>query len=414
MKDGLWSLESSESRAALAEFYRQTLLDEIVPFWLRHGLDHEYGGWLTALDRDGTVIDTDKSIWFQGRAAWMFATLYNTIERRPEWLAAAETGISFLRQYGRDDDGKLYFTVTRDGRPLRMRRYVYSETFASMSHAAYSTAAADSNAANEAIGYFSTYLNHSFQPGRMPEKMFSKTRPTRSIGPLVIGIGMAQELRSHVGDVTVDGRTCTAWIDTFLEQIETYFLKPDLEAVMQTVGPNGELLDHFEGRQLIPGDSLEAAWFILREGYVRNDTRITSTGLQMLDWMWKRGWDEQYGGIYYYRDLRHLPSQEYSHDMKFWWVHCEATLATLAAYLLTGEPHYAAWHRKVHDWTFAHFPDAEQGEWYGYLHRDGRISVPLKGNMWKGPFHIPRMLWLCDQLLTHGPQFWNNLKSVPS
>jgi trehalose 6-phosphate synthase/phosphatase len=43
--------------------------------------------------------------------------------------------------------------------------------------------------------------------------------------------------------------------------------------------------------------------------------------------------------------------------------------------------------------------DPEFGEWYGYLHRDGRVSTRLKGNMWKGPFHLPRMLWYCWKLL---------------
>jgi N-acylglucosamine 2-epimerase len=85
--------------------------------------------------------------------------------------------------------------------------------------------------------------------------------------------------------------------------------------------------------------------------------------------------------------------------MKFWWPHCEAIVATLLAWRLTGERRYAAWHRMVHDWTFARFPDPEHGEWFGYLHRDGRVSVTLKGNMWKGPFHIPRMLWKCWSLL---------------
>jgi len=56
----------------------------------------------------------------------------------------------------------------------------------------------------------------------------------------------------------------------------------------------------------------------------------------------------------------------------------------------------------VHDWAYAHFPDAEHGEWYGYLHRDGRVSVPLKGNLWKGPFHLPRMQLLAWQWLAVG------------
>ena len=49
-------------------------------------------------------------------------------------------------------------------------------------------------------------------------------------------------------------------------------------------------------------------------------------------------------------------------------------------------------HAQVHDWSFAHFPDREHGEWFGYLHRDGSLSQRAKGNLFKGPFHLPRML----------------------
>lgn len=385
--------------AALADFYRSALLDDVIPFWLRHGLDREHGGYLTALDRDGTVIDTDKSIWFQGRGAWMFATLYNTVEKQPEWLDAARSGIEFLRKHGSAPDGKLYFTVTRDGRPLRMRRYVYSESFAAIAHAAYSKAADCGESAEEARRYFETYLTHSFEPSQTPPKTNPETRPMMGVGPLMIGVATAQELREHLGEGNLKGWTCSEWIDWFIDQIETYFLKLDHEALMEVVAPDGSIIDHFDGRQLNPGHALECAWFIMHEGKHRQDQRLIELGTTILDWMWKRGWDEEHGGLFYFRDLKGLPVQEYWHDMKFWWPHCEAIIATLLAWRLTGAAKYVEWHRLVHDWSFAHFPDPEHGEWYGYLHRDGRLSVPLKGNMWKGPFHLPRMHWYCWRLL---------------
>ncbi len=383
--------------------YKNALFADVLPFWLKHGLDQEQGGFLTSLDRDGSVLDTDKSIWFQGRGAWMFATLYNTVEPNDEWLAAARSGIEFLRRHGKDSRGKLYFTVTREGQPLRMRRYVYSESFAAIAHAAYARATGDSRAADEAAAYFDTYLRYSFEPGFIPPKTDSHTRPMIGIGPLMIGIASAQELRANLGDITVRGQTCSEWIDWSIAQIERYFLKADHEALLETVGPNGEILDHFEGRQLNPGHALECAWFILHEGKLRGDQRLISVGLTILDWMWKRGWDEEYGGIFYFRDLRGLPVQEYWHDMKFWWPHCEAIIATLLAWTITGDAKYARWHEQVHTWSFQHFPDPEHGEWFGYLHRDGRLSTRLKGNMWKGPFHLPRMLWYCWKLLEDSP-----------
>ena len=382
----------------LAAFYRTALLEDVMPFWMRHGIDREQGGFLTALGRDGTVIDTDKSIWFQGRGVWMFATLFNTVEAKQEWLDAARSGIEFIRRHGAREDGKLYFTVTREGRPLRMRRYVFSESFAAIANAAYAKATGDARAAADAQKFFATYLDYSFQPGRMEPKVDPQTRPMMGIGPHMMGIATAQELRLHLGDIMVGGRTCSQWIDWSIAQVERYFLKPEHEALIEVVGPAGEVIDHFDGRTLNPGHALEAAWFIMHEGKLRGDQKLVRLGLTILDWMWRRGWDEEYGGIFYFRDLRGLPVQEYWHDMKFWWPHCEAIIATQLAWSLTGDARYAAWHRQVHDWSFAHFPDREMGEWYGYLHRDGRVSVQSKGNMWKGPFHLPRMLWYCWRL----------------
>lgn len=392
-------LTTSEGRATYAAHYRDTLLNNVIPFWLRHGIDTEHGGYLTALNRDGSVIDTDKSIWFQGRGAWMFATLYSTVEKNPAWLAAAQSGIDFLRRYGASRTGKLYFTVTRDGKPLRMRRYVYSEAFAAIANATYARISGDERAAHDASQLFATYLTHSFVAGKMPAKVDTATRPTVGIGPLMICIVTAQEIRENLGNIVINGQTCTAWIDFGINEIERLFLKPEHEVVMETVGTNGEILNHFDGRQLNPGHAIECAWFLLHEGKHRNDQRLVRLGLTMLDWMWKRGWDNEFGGIFYFCDLRGLPVQEYWHDMKFWWPHCEAIIATALAWSLTGDEKYARWHQQVHDWSFQHFADHDYGEWYGYLHRDGRVSVPLKGNMWKGPFHLPRMLWYCWNLL---------------
>lgn len=383
---------------ALTETYRAALLDDVVPFWLRHGLDREQGGIMTALDRDGSVIDTDKSVWFQGRAGWMFATLHNTVEKRTEWLEAARSCVAFSRAHCHSPSGKLYFTVTREGAPLRMRRYVFSESFAAVSNAAFAKATGDARAADEALNAFETYLRWSFEPGVMPPKLES-TRPMKALSPLMIGIATAQELRENLGDLRVAGRPCTEWIDGFIAEIERDFLKPDLGAVLEVVGPNGEIIDHCDGRTLNPGHAIECAWFIMREGAHLGDRRLIELGCAMLDWMWKRGWDEEFGGLFYFTELRGLPLQEYWHDMKFWWPHCEAIIATLLAWKLTGTPRYAAWHRLVHDWSFKHFADPEFGEWFGYLHRDGGVSSRAKGTMFKGPFHLPRMLWYGWRLL---------------
>jgi N-acylglucosamine 2-epimerase len=204
----------------------------------------------------------------------------------------------------------------------------------------------------------------------------------------MIMIVTAQILR----EIADDPNVYTRLIDEQIKEIERDFMKPEFKAVMETVGLDGEFIDHFNGRMLCPGHAIEASWFILQEARYRgNDQHLVTVGTTILDWMWERGWDEKHGGIIYYRDIKGLPVQEYWHDMKLWWPQNEAIIATLVAYQATSDGKYAKWHKMIHDWAYQYFPDTEYGEWFGYLHRDGRVSSPIKGNLWKGPFHIPRM-----------------------
>lgn len=391
-------LEHPAERARLVAFYSETLTRDVLPFWVRHGWDREHGGIFTCLDRDGSLMDSDKSLWFQGRAGWMFATAFRTVEPRAEWLEVARSCASFSRRHGHGPGGKMWFLVDREGRPLRMRRYVFSEAFAAISYAAVSVATGDAELRQAALDTFALYLRHSFEPGLMPPKD-EPTRPSKGIGGLMIGIVTAQELREHLGDVSVEGRRLGDWIEAFIGEIERDFLKPDLRVLLEVVAPDGSILDHQDGRTLNPGHALECAWFILHEARIRRRDDWVALGVQILDWMWERGWDYGPGGLRYFTDLRGLPVQEYWHDMKFWWPHCEAIIATALAWRMTGETRFAERHQRVHAWSFRHFPDPVHGEWFGYLHRDGTVSQPAKGNRFKGPFHLPRMLWYCARLL---------------
>ena len=389
---------NAERLSQLASIYRQGLLDDTLPFWINHAIDREHGGYLTSLNRDGTVIDTDKGIWQQGRFAWLLSHLYNTLERRPEWLELAHSGVDFLRRFGADTDGRYWFQVTREGHPLRKRRYLYSECFAIMAYAEYARAAQDDRAASDAIALYRRYRTTLTSPGALPAR-FTHTRPLKSIGLPMIEIGVCQVLRAALGFAEAD-----AAIDAAIDEIARDFVKDELAVVMETVQLNGQISDHFDGRTLNPGHAIEAAWFIMREGMLRNRVDYQQLGCRMLEWMWQRGWDDEYGGIMYFRDVKGLPVSEYWTDMKFWWSHNETIIATLMAWCITGESQYAKWHQAVHDWAYRHFPDPEHGEWFGYLHRDGRVSVPLKGNHWKGAFHLPRMQWVCSQLIAEVQQ----------
>lgn len=378
----------------LAEFYRNQLLNDTVPFWFPRSFDTEHGGYLLMRDADGSLIDTDKAVWIQGRACWLLATLYSTVEAREEWLEGARLGYEFLKNKCFDAQGKMYFHVNQAGEPIRMRRYFFSETFAVIACAAYAKASGDQEAAELARKLFGICLEY-VSGERVMEPKFESTRPSKGIGIPMIMINTAQQLRETIGDPRCD-EAIAAWI----ESIERDFVKDDIRCVMEQVAPDGSIIDHIDGRTLNPGHAIEGAWFVLHEAkYRNNDPKLILLGCRMLDYMWERGWDKEHGGILYFRDVYGKPVQEYWQDMKFWWPQNETIIATLLAYEITNDPKYAAMHKQIHEYAYTHFHDKENGEWYGYLHRDGRIAQTAKGNLFKGPFHLPRQEWYCYTLL---------------
>lgn len=370
-----------------AESYKKDLTENIMPFWMEYGLDRENGGVYTCVNRDGSLMDTTKSVWFQGRFAFICSFAYNNVEKKQEWLDAAKSTLEFIEKHCFDEQGHMYFSVTAEGKPLRKRRYVFSETFAAIAMSEYALATGDQHWAKRAIQVFEDTQRFLATPGFLPAKFEADVKlQGHSIVMILINVGSC--IRKVVNDPKL-----TQQIDESIEKLKKYFIHPEFKCLLETVGENGEFIDTNMTRTINPGHCIETSWFIMEEAKLRGwDKPMFDLALQVFDWSWDWGWDKQYGGIINFRDCKNLPSQDYSQDMKFWWPQCETIIASLYAYLGTGDEKYLYRHERISEWTYAHFPDAEYGEWYGYLHRDGTVAQPAKGNLYKGPFHIPRMM----------------------
>lgn len=370
-----------------ADRYQDDLKENILPFWLKHGLDRVHGGVYTCVDRDGTLIDSTKSVWFQGRFGFICAYAYNNIEANEEWLRASKSCVDFIEQHCFDTDGRMYFEVTAEGKPVRKRRYVFSECFAAIAMSEYAIASGDRSYAQKALALFKQIL-HFINTKGILEPKYCEGVEMQGHSITMILINTAARIREAIPAVELDEQ-----ISLSIETLQRYFIHPEFEALLETVGPNGEFIDTIIGRTINPGHCIETAWFLLEEAKYRGgDPPLTEVAVKILDWSWKWGWDKEYGGLINFRDCKGLPVQDYSQDMKFWWPQTEAIIATLYAYEATGEERFLRMHQQISDWTYAHFPDVEYGEWYGYLHRDGTVAQPAKGNIFKGPFHIPRMM----------------------
>jgi len=384
---------NSQRIQELIRVYRDGLLKDVIPFWVAHAPDPEYGGYLHYLDRDGSVYHTDKSVWLQGRIAWLTALLYNEVERRPEWLEMSRQGIAFMEKHCFDTDGRMFFEVTREGRPLRKRRYLFSETFGVIAFAEYGRAAGDQRRIEKARELYRLLIKYVRNPSLLPPKVIPETRASKGHALAMILIATTQQLRKTGGDPLYD-EVMNASLASIFEE----FMHPEKKALLETVGPRGEFLDSPEGRCVNAGHAIETAWFIMEEYRHCRNPGLLEQACRILDWSLAWGWDKEYGGLLYFVDIEGRPCDQYEHDMKLWWPHNEAIYACLLAYHLTGRQEYADWFERLHTWAFAHFPDPQHGEWFKYLHRDGTVANQAKGNRWAGPFHLARMHFKCWKL----------------
>lgn len=392
-------INSTEYLSQWAAQYCDDIKHNIMPFWINNGWDRKHGGVYTCVNRDGSLIDTTKSVWFQGRFGYIAANAYNQIEQNPEWLAASKSCIDFIEAHCFDTAGRMFFEVTEDGQPLRKRRYVFSECFAAIAMAEYSLASGDKDYAYKALDLFKRIQYFLATPGVLEPK-YLETVKSQGHSVTMILINTASRIREAIND-----NSLTQQIDNSITALRNNFIHPEFKALLETVGPMGEFINSINGRVINPGHCIETSWFIMEEAKFRNwDKDLVKMALTILDWSWEWGWDKEYGGIINFRDCLNLPPQDYSQDMKFWWPQTEAIIATLYAYQATDDSKYLDMHKQISDWTYAHFPDKEFGEWYGYLRRDGSVAQAAKGNLFKGPFHIPRMMiksyTLCNDILS--------------
>ena len=394
----------------LAVLYRDELLNKVIPFWMKYSQDEQYGGYLTSLDRDGSVYDTDKWIWLQGREIWTFATFYRQVEQRPEWLDMALQGAQFIQQFGADPSGAYYFGLTRDGKPLIQPYNLFSDCFCAMGFGALSAIQHDTGRIPPALAVgtdygelakktFEAILGRRENPKGKYNKQVPSTRSLKSFALPMILCNLAMELEGVMGKEYVD-----RLVKNLVDEIKSQYYKKEWGCILENIAPDGSFADCYEGRLISPGHTIEAMWFLMDAGKRLGDRELIKWAVNITLETLEKGWDKEFSGIYYFLDVKGKYPLQLEWDQKLWWVHLESLIACAKGYLYTGNEALAGWFMKLHDYCWKHFKDPEHPEWYGYLNRRGEVLFPFKGGKWKGCFHLPRALF----------QIWKTLEQLPS
>jgi N-acylglucosamine 2-epimerase len=372
--------------------YETELFERVLPFWEEHSPDPEHGGYSNCLDRDGTVYDTTKHSWLQGRQAWIFSTVYREVEQRDEWLDLAESGVTFLREHALRPNGQVFFSLTRDGQPIYQQRKIFSECFYVMALAGVARAADRPALLDEANSMLEQIWTWAYDWSKVGRPVHEGQPEAQQLAVPMILLNLIEVV---AGDDADDYRV---EVDDCIERIQRH-VDRGAELVLENVRPDGTRLEGSEGRLLNPGHAIEAGWFLQHWAQRLDRPALQELANNIVRWSYETGWDDEHGGLFYFLDAEGYPPTQLEWFMKLWWPHTEALYAHLLNYALTGNEEDWARFKRVHNYTFEHFPDPEHGGWFGYLDRQGRRTHECKGAPYKGCFHVPRALLLCWTLL---------------
>jgi N-acylglucosamine 2-epimerase len=393
---------NKEQVQQLHQFYRKHLLDDLVPFWESRTRDAEYGGYFHHFDRQGQPGSRDKNMWVQGRQLQFFSDLYLQLEQRPQWLDLARSGRDFIVKHGYAGDGRWVYLLNQDGSVKDNHLSFFTDAFILAGLCAYAVASQSDQDKKLIETTYDCFEKHFYDESFSEHHHFRLDPNYKWHGNHMIALYV-----SVLAEPVLGPARTKPMVDYCLDQILHVFAQNEHRVLFEAVGQDGHFKDDPTGRMINPGHIFESMWFCMEEGVRRNDQAVIDRSGEVISWVYPISIDKDYGGLYNILDCSGSKPVDYENqkgfgelwDDKVWWAHSETLYALLLAAFETENNEYFQWFTDLHEWSFKHFSDAEYGEWYAYLNRDGSVRMGDKGNWIKSAFHIPRDMLKIIRLL---------------
>lgn len=171
--------------------------------------------------------------------------------------------------------------------------------------------------------------------------------------------------------------------------------------LFEAIGKDGKVIfSDPTGRFINPGHAFESAWMGLNALDEKNDPMRRNRVYEIIDWVMEKGWDAQYSGMFAYLDAEGgepVPLDWHKEtgsvwDEKTFWVIVEPLRGLAATYKYFGNQKYFDRFETLHRFCERYFHDAEYGERYERLNRDGTVKCSDKGTRSKCAGHVQRSI----------------------
>lgn len=240
---------------------------------------------------------------------WTFSALYNRVEQRPEFLAAAENSVRFLLAHGQDEAGRWIYHTDREGRMIEGATSIYSDCFVVYGFSEYYRAVQDPRVLSVARDTFERIRRRIEEPDFQGTAPYPLPLGWRNHGLPMIMTESTSELMRTTNDISLQ-----PFIDDYVERIMSRFVQPDRKVILEFLTRDYKNLPPPAGTFVMPGHAIESMWFVMHVARRRGDYDLIHRAAEVVRWHLELGWDWEYGRIFLSRDIEghesYLPNSD--------------------------------------------------------------------------------------------------------
>jgi cellobiose epimerase len=380
----------------LRERVEQELLGDILPFWLKYAVDHEFGGFRGQIANDLTIDPlAHKGLILNARILWTFAKAHK-VYYDAVYLRTAQRAYEYLQQYFWDAEfGGVYWMVDHLGRPVETKKRIYGQAFTVYALAEYAAASAEKEPLEKAIALYHLIedASHDAQNGGYFETYERDWKLAGEQRLSEVDMDEKKSMNTHLHLLEAYANLQRLWNDGGLRNRLRELLRIFLDHIIDPEAHHFRMFFdeawHDRSDRFSFGHDIEGSWLICEAAEVLGDTAILEetrkVGVKMAQAVYEQAVDSD-GGLLYEGTWKEIIDTD-----KHWWPQAEAVVGFLNAYELSGRDYFLK--ASQNSWAFIekYIVDHQRGEWYWKVSRDGTPSSDkYKVDPWKCPYHNSR------------------------
>jgi len=436
----------------LRKEYRYWLFDDFLPFMDKFVIDHELGGFMCTVDRDGTQIDSNKRTWYEGRGIWVYSYLYNKIKQDPKYLEVAKKSVEFIEKQNPLGKDLMPAGYTKEGKPLQDAPdpIFYGDVFVASGFQEYSKIKGNEKYWDMAkqillkcVDIYDNRPGYGDLPPGARRSMMARTGTGQGQGAGRGGRGGTQGARAGASgaagartaagaaaaaarpsrgsmqavpdDENMPGverpRFCGHWMvllncaqqmlenradaeiaaiaDRSVKAVMDNHYNPDYGLINENLNHDLSRIKSDNYGQICIGHGLETLWMILYDAVRTKDKALFDRAAEYLKHSADVFWDDVYGGMF--AGLDNVEQNVWSVGQKSEWLQAEVLIGTLCVIEHTGAQWAKDWYEMLHTYVMKKFPLKQYGYplWIAYADR----KITFVQHYYRCEhFHHPRLL----------------------